>query len=103
MAYATGTYTWKPEAPGFKGRPEPVACDCWFTSGGRIIPRFIKYKDEEGIVHGIYNIQVMSQKEKKYCGIASTQYLCRTVWEEKEYFFHLTFRKEECTWYVVWL
>ncbi len=32
-----------------RGRQQEVACECWFTSTGRLIPLMLKLKDEDGM------------------------------------------------------
>ena len=48
MAFGIGTNTQKADAGAVKGNQREIACDCWFTTTGKIIPRMLKIQDEDG-------------------------------------------------------
>ncbi len=81
---------------------EEIACDCWFCSTGRMIPRFLKYRDKEGMIHQIGNIEVLKAYDRRYCGIRVKEYVCRTVQDGRETGFTLYFNQEECRWKLTW-
>lgn len=85
-----------------RGRQEDVACDCWFGSTGRTIPRFIKYQDAAGEIHSIYDIQVIESERQVRCGIPVVMYRCTAEAEGYLYRFRLYFHLEECRWKIVW-
>ena len=81
-----------------KREQRDVACDCWFTSGGKMIPRFLKYCDEEGIIRQIRDIRVVYTQERRYCGIPAREYRCEAEIGGRLREFILRFWMEECRW-----
>lgn len=57
-------------------KQKPIACDCWFTSTGKTMPRKIKFEDEEGVIQTIENIEIRYTEKCSYSGIISFEYLC---------------------------
>lgn len=47
MAFGIGTNTQEADAGQVQGTQREIACECWFTSTGKIIPRMLKIKDED--------------------------------------------------------
>ena len=45
MAFGIGTTLKAPDAGPVKGIQKEVACECWFTSTGKITPLMIKVQD----------------------------------------------------------
>ena len=66
MAFGIGTNTSTPNAGEVKGSQWEVACDCWFTADGDLLPRYIKVKDEDGEIRTIKQLQIHSQERKNY-------------------------------------
>ncbi len=58
---------------------EKIACGVWFTSTGSVMPKLVKYQDEEGLLHTISQIHILTQEKKYYCGIPIQEYRCSTV------------------------
>lgn len=102
MAFGIGVYTTQPEGGSLKGRQEDVACDCWFTSTGKGIPRLVKYQDSEGMIHCLDNICVREIKKLRRCGIPVVEYRCSTICQDIEYYFRLLFHMEACQWKMTW-
>ena len=76
MAFGIGTNTQKAD-PGFiKGKQREIACQCWFTSKGRVTPLMLKIEDEDGEIRTVRQIHVLSQEEKKYAGVRSLEFDC---------------------------
>lgn len=100
--FVTDIHTEQADAGRIRGKQEPAACDCWFTSKGATIPRLVKYQDEAGEIHSIHNIRVMAAEDKRYCGIPTREYSCLAEEGGQEYHFMLIFLKEECRWRLVW-
>ena len=48
-----------------RGIQREIACECWFTSKGKTIPKIIKVMDEEGMLHTIREIQLLTSEEKE--------------------------------------
>ena len=51
-----------------------VACECWFTSSGKIIPLMLKVKDGDGEIRIIRQIEIHSREQKMYAGIPSIEF-----------------------------
>lgn len=62
MAFGIGTNTQKINAGPVKGTQREIACECWFTSTGKIIPLMLKVQDEDGEIRVIKRIAVHSQE-----------------------------------------
>lgn len=54
---------------------EPIACDCWFTAGGRMIPRFFKVREDDE-TYQITVQSILKQEEQYHVGIPVTIYTC---------------------------
>lgn len=79
MAFGTGA-NFSPGDEGMvRGKQKEVACECWFTSTGRLIPLMLKVKDEDGEIRVIKEITVHSQEMKRYAGNPSLEFDC-TLW-----------------------
>lgn len=84
------------------GKYEPVACDCWFTSKGRMKPRFVKmYIQGELCIIPI--LRVLSEEERRYAGISVRAYHCVCKDDERLRQFQLLYFKENCLWKIEWL
>ena len=78
-----------------------IACECWFTSKGKMQPLMFKYQDEQGEIHTIKEIQVHSREEKNLVGSPYTEFgvtiNCQGIYMEAM----LVFYKKECRWVMV--
>lgn len=79
-----------------------IACGVWFTSTGNVLPKMIKYKDEEGMIRLIDRIRVLYKEKKYYCGIPIEEYRCSTVCANREYLFRLYYYMDTCCWKLSW-
>ncbi|MFQ7550508.1 MAG: hypothetical protein ACLRMZ_09625 [Blautia marasmi] len=77
MAFGTDIHMEKADAGSIRGEQECIAVSCWFTSKGDTSLQLLKYQDEEGQIHTIRHIHVMSREEKHYNGIPTLEYICR--------------------------
>lgn len=59
-----------------RGRQREIACQCWFTSKGEIMPTMLKVQDEDGEIRTVHPIKVRSKEEKMYAGIPSVEFDC---------------------------
>lgn len=98
MAFGIGINTQETNAGNIRGRQMDIACECWFTSKGKIRPLMLKYQDERGEIHTINEIQVHSSEEKNYAGIPSVEFdvtlNCQGILSRVR----LIFFKKECRW-----
>lgn len=101
MGFIAGSGTEILEERGIRGRRQKVAVDCWFTSTGRVIPRMVKYEDEEGCLQVLRDIRITGQEQKKYAGIYCQRFDCETAVEGRKYEFTLLFHCREHTWDMV--
>ena len=60
MAFGIGTNAGNTNAGTVKGTQKEIACECWFTSTGKMIPLMLKVKDEDG------EIRVEERLREKY-------------------------------------
>ena len=86
-----------------RGNQEPVAVDCWFTQGGRTIPRSAKYMDQQGEIHKIEHITVITSDDKRYNGSDIKEIYCQAAHEGRMYYFKLIFYKERNVWSIIWI
>lgn len=102
MGFGIGINTEETDAGSLRGKQELVACDCWFTSSGKTIPRFLKYQDMEGVIHSINDIRVHTSERKNYCGIPMIEYVCSCEENGQKYRFKLLFQIQNCIWNIIW-
>ena len=53
MSMGIGTNTQNPDEGELKRDLEKIACGVWFTSTGSVMPKLVKYQDDEGLLHTI--------------------------------------------------
>ena len=76
MAFGISANSNNKDAGIVRGIQKEIACECWCSSKGEIIPLMIKLVNEDGELQVIRDIMVHSQKKKRYAGIPSTEYDC---------------------------
>ena len=76
MAFGIGMNVRKADAGSVRGVQAKIACECWFTSTGRIMPLMLKMQDENGEIRTVREITIHSQEKKMYAGIPSIEYDC---------------------------
>lgn len=78
MLFQIGDTIKEPDAGAMRGKPLPVACECWFTSSGKMIPLMLKVRNEDdGEIITIRNIQVNYYERKNYAGVPTDEFDCR--------------------------
>ena len=102
MAFGIGTNTNKTDAGPIKGKQREIACHCWFTNKGKMIPTMLKVQDEDGEIRTVHQIRVLSQEEKMYAGIASMEFDCIITILEQQINVQLIYYKEENRWVLVY-
>ncbi len=101
MGFLLGDIAERTEHGALHGIQREIACECWFTSKGRSIPKIIKVMDEEGVLHTIREIQLLTSEEKTYSGIRTVEHLCRIHIGGRMETVKLVFTKETCKWALV--
>lgn len=102
MAFGIGINTEVPDRGLVRGRQEDAACGCWFTSKGELLPKLVKYRDWEGMIHSMWKFEILYFEKQNFCGIPMMMYECRTLDGTQERYFTLLFHIEECTWKIIW-
>ena len=100
MIFNTGSVIEQTENGILPSIQQEIACDCWFTSTGRSIPRTIKVMDTHGRYHVFRNIRVLYSEEKVYSGIPTVEHLCQFEIYGKLVTVKLIFTKETCRWSI---
>lgn len=101
MAFRLGDIAEKKEHGILRGIQREIACECWFTSTGKSIPKLIKVMDEKGTLHTIRDIQLLASEEKTYSGIETVEHLCRIPVGGRMETVKLVYTKENCKWTIV--
>ncbi len=101
MAFRLEDIIEKKEHGTLQGIQREIGCECWFTSTGKSIPKIIKVMDEEGVLHTIRDVQVLTCEEKTYCGIKTVEHICRVNFGNRVETVKLVFTKESCKWTIV--
>ena len=102
MAFGIGTNAQKADAGFIKGKQKEIACQCWFTSKGRVTPLMLKIEDEDGEIRTVRQIQVLTQEEKKYAGVRSLEFDCIITILEQKIDVQLIYYKEENRWTLIY-
>ena len=102
MAFGIGTNAQKADAGFIKGKQREIACQCWFTSKGKVTPLILKIEDEDGEIRTVRQIQVLTQEEKKYAGVRSLEFDCIITILEQKIDVQLIYYKEENRWTLVY-
>ena len=102
MAFGIGINTQKADAGFIKGKQREIACQCWFTSKGKVTPLMLKIEDEDGEIRTVRQIQVLTQEEKKYAGVRSLEFECIITILEQKIDVQLIYYKEENRWVLVY-
>ena len=101
MGFRLGDIADKTEHGVLHGIQREIACECWFTSRGKSIPKLIKVMDEDGTLHTIREIQLLTTEEKTYSGIQTVEHFCRINLGGRMETVKLVFTKESCKWVIV--
>ncbi len=98
MAFGIGANGPGADAGSVRGTQKKIACECWFTSTGRVMPLMLKLQDEEGEIQTVRDITVHSQEKKKYAGIPSIEYDCTLALHGKKIRVWLIYYQSENRW-----
>lgn len=98
MAFGIGVNSYQPSGGRIRGIQRKVACECWFTSTGKMIPLMLKIEDEDGQIRTIRQIRVHSQEKRMYAGVLSVEYDCTLLLENREIRAWLIYYQTEGRW-----
>lgn len=98
MAFGVGANTQRTEGACVRGVQKRIACECWFTSTGRVMPLMVKLQDENGEIQTIREIIIHSQEKKRYAGVPSMEYDCTLVMENRRIRVWLIYYQTENQW-----
>lgn len=103
MGFSFGEITEKTEHGLLKGTRYEIACECYYTAGGKSIPRWFKIRTpgEDGEIRIIRHVELICSEPKNYCGIETVEHICRILIEEKELLVKLIYTKESCKWALI--
>ena len=85
MAFQLGNIAEIREHGVLHGIQREIACECWFTSSGKSIPKLIKVMDEDGMLHTIQTVE----------------HLCKILLRGRVGFVKLIYTKENCRWTIM--
>ncbi len=99
MAFGIGIHSQQPDRGTCVRRTQKkVACECWFTSTGAVMPLMLKVEDENGQIRTIREIKIHSHEKKIYAGIPSIEYDCTLFVEDREIRVWLIYYQTESRW-----
>ena len=75
-----------------------VACECWFTSTGRTIPKLFCYEDEYGVRHTMDKIQVIKSEKRSVSGNSIMVFDCEVMIHDHQSPMQLYYYITEGTW-----
>lgn len=101
MGFMVGIQQEKLTERTINGHSKKVAVDCWFTSEGRTIPRFVKYEDEDGCIQTLNDIEIIKSDQMMYAGIIAQRFDCRVVQNGKIREFILLFHPDKNIWDMI--
>lgn len=101
MAFLTGTELRHREERTVSGSRRRVAVGCWYTAAGRSLPYIMKYQDDNGMIHTLKPLHVLSSEQKYYGGVLSRKYRCSVAGEGRLREFELLHCPEEGTWDLI--
>lgn len=97
-AFGIETNANKANAGAVKGVQQEIACECWFTSSGKVVPLMIKVRDEDGEIRTIRHIEIHHQEAKRYAGIPSIEFDCTLIVLAQEIKAKLIYYQTENRW-----
>ena len=100
MAFGAGSGIPVADAGSVRGIQRNIACECWFTSTGKVIPLMLKIQDEDGEIRTIREITVHSQEKKRYAGVPSIEYDCTLTVRDQSVRVWLIYYPSENRWVI---
>lgn len=100
MAFRVSLNNSKTDAGNVRGTQKNIACQCWFTSTGRVMPLMLKVQDENGEIQTIREITVHAQEKKRYAGVPSIEYDCTLTIHDRNVRAWLIYYLSENRWVI---
>ena len=100
MAFGIGTNSSEADAGSIRGIQKRIACECWFTSTGKVMPLMLKVQDEDGEIQTVRDITVHSQEKKRYAGVPSIEYDCTLALHGQNVRVWLIYYQSESRWVI---
>ena len=100
MAFGIGVGSVQADAGSVRGTQQKIACECWFTSTGKIMPLMLKVEDENGEIQTIRDITVHAQEKKRYAGIPAIEYDCTLALHGRSVRVFLIYYPSESRWVI---
>ena len=100
MAFATGINSWGADVGSVRGTQKKIACQCWFTSTGKVMPLMLKIQDENGEIQTVRETTVHSQEKKRYAGFPTIEYDCTLVLHGQSVRVWLIYYQSENRWVI---
>ncbi len=100
MAFGIGTNPSGADAGNVRGTQKRIACECWFTSTGKVMPLMLKIQGEDGEIRTIREIMVHSQEKKRYAGVPAIEYDCTLTLDGRSVRAWLLYYQSENRWAV---
>ena len=83
------------------GKTYKAACDIWVTSEGRILPKYLKFEGDDGIIQSVKDITLKYVENKNYSGIPTKECNCVGIIGGIRQDFKLIFSLETCKFTMV--
>ncbi len=100
MPFGIGTNSQGTSMGEVRGTQREIACQCWFTSTGKITPLMLKVQNEDGTIQKIDQITIHSQGKKNYAGTPSIEYDCTLEILGRSYRVWLIYFQSEGRWVI---
>lgn len=78
----------------------PAACDCWFSTGGEIIPRMIQFENTDNQRYTFTEIVVKKTEDVCFAGAPIKRLHCVATLDGIQYSTILVFYQERCQWHI---
>ena len=75
-------------------KSQEVACLCWFPTKGQPIPISFKFKDEEGDIHSVKDIDILGITNV----MQGKEFRCEAIFDDRKRNFELMFFTSDCRW-----
>lgn len=102
MGMGIGINVQEKEGGEIIGKQEDVGVLTWFTATGKVIPKLLKVRMEDGQIYAIENIKVIGRDHTHYCGLTANTFNCSAMLGARCYYFRLIYYLRNQEWKIVW-